>query len=204
MAHILIVDDEARIGTLLADELTDAGHRAGAVTSAAAALAAVEREMPDIVITDLRMAEMDGVALLKELRHRFPGVDVIVMTAYASIETAIATMRAGAYDYIIKPFRSEEVLMVVGRLEEKRRLEGENRGLRQALAGGSGGDLVGTSAAMAEVRRLVQSLSRSDTAVMIREKAAPARKSWRVHCTVRPLARRDHSSPSTARPSPTR
>ena len=168
MAHILIVDDEARIGTLLADELADAGHRARAVTSAAAALAAVEKETPDIVITDLRMGEMDGVALLKELRRRFPSVDVVVMTAYASIETAIATMREGAWDYIIKPFRSEEVLLVVARLEEKRRLEGENRGLRAALAGGSAGEIIGASAAMAQVRHLVQSLARSDAAVMIR------------------------------------
>jgi DNA-binding NtrC family response regulator len=168
MAHILIVDDEARIGSLLADELSDAGHRATAVTSAAAALAAVEKDAPDIVITDLRMAEMDGVTLLKELRHRFPAVDVVVMTAYASIETAIATMREGAYDYIIKPFRGEEVAMVVARLEEKRRLEGENRGLRAALAGGAAGDIIGASAGMAEVRRLVQSLSRSDAAVLIR------------------------------------
>jgi DNA-binding NtrC family response regulator len=95
-------------------------------------------------------------------------VDVIVMTAYASIETAIATMREGAYDYIIKPFRNEEVLMVVARLEEKRRLEGENRGLRAALSGGASGDLVGSSASMAEVRRLVTSLAGSDAAVMIR------------------------------------
>ncbi|HEU4365104.1 MAG TPA: sigma-54 dependent transcriptional regulator, partial [Candidatus Krumholzibacteria bacterium] len=168
MAHILIVDDEARIGTLLAAELADAGHRAGAVTSAAAALAAVEKETPDIVITDLRMGEMDGVALLKELRRRFPSVDVVVMTAYASIETAIATMREGAWDYIIKPFRSEEVQLVVARLEEKRRLEGENRGLRAALAGGSAGEIIGASAAMAQVRHLVQSLARSDAAVMIR------------------------------------
>ena len=168
MAHILIVDDEARIGSLLADDLGDAGHRARAVTSGADAIAAVEKELPDIVITDLRMGEMDGIALLRELRRRFPAVDVVVMTAYASIETAIATMREGAYDYIIKPFRSEEVLLVMARLEEKRRLEGENRGLRQALAGGSAGEIVGSSAAMAEVRRLVQSLARSDAAVMIR------------------------------------
>ncbi len=168
MAHILIVDDEVRIGSLLADELGDAGHHARAVTSGADALAAVETAVPDIVITDLRMGEMDGMTLLRELRRRFPAVDVVVMTAYASIETAIATMREGAYDYIIKPFRNEEVLLVIGRIEEKRRLEVENRGLRQALAGGSAGDLVGTSPAMMEVRRLVQSLARSDAAVMIR------------------------------------
>jgi DNA-binding NtrC family response regulator len=168
MAHILIVDDEARIGALLADELTDAGHHTRAVTGAAAALKTMEGQAPDMVITDLRMPEMDGVALLKEIRSRFPGTDVIIMTAYASLETALETMREGAYDYIIKPFRNEDVLMVVQRLDDKRRLEVENRGLRRALAGGATDDLIGSSAAMQEVRRLVQSLSGSDAAVMIR------------------------------------
>ncbi|HEX5132800.1 MAG TPA: sigma-54 dependent transcriptional regulator [Candidatus Krumholzibacteria bacterium] len=168
MAHILIVDDEARIGRLLADELADAGHRAEAVTSAPAALSTIEKETPDIVITDLRMAEMDGVALLREVRRRFPSVDVVVMTAYASIETAIDTMREGAYDYIIKPFRNEQVLLVIARLEEKRRLERENRGLRAALAGGSAGEIIGSSPGIADVRRLVESLARSDASVMIR------------------------------------
>jgi len=168
MADILIVDDEARIGTLLADEFRDAGHRAAAVTSAADALQRIEEMPPDIVITDLRMDGMDGVSLLREIRRRFPGVDTVVMTAYASIETAIQTMREGAYDYIIKPFRADEVLLVVARLEEKRRLEVENRGLRAVLARGATDEIVGTSAAIAEVRRLVASLSQSDAAVMIR------------------------------------
>jgi len=168
MADILIVDDEAKIGALLADEFRDAGHRAHAVTAGADALRRIEASPPDVVITDLRMDGMDGVALLREIRRRFPGVDVVVMTAYASIETAIETMREGAYDYIIKPFRADQVLLVIARLEEKRRLETENRGLRAVLASGAADEIVGSSAAIAEVRRLVASLAQSDAAVMIR------------------------------------
>ena len=168
MADILIVDDEAKIGKLLADELTDAGHRALAVTSPRAALDRIEQTPPDVVITDLRMEGMDGIALLKEIRRRFPATDVVVMTAYASVETAIETMREGAYDYIVKPFRTDEMLLLVTRLDEKRRLEAENRGLRGALAGSAGDELIGSSPAIEEVRRLIAGLAHSDAPVLIR------------------------------------
>ena len=105
---------------------------------------------------------------MKEIRRRFPSVDVVVMTAYASIETAIQTMREGAYDYIVKPFRTEEVLHVVTRIEDKRRLEAENRGLRGALARNTGDELVGASPAMDEVRALISGLAHSDAPVLIR------------------------------------
>jgi len=168
MADILIVDDETKIGKLLADELTDAGHRAAAVTNPREALARIEHAAPDVVITDLRMDGMDGVALLKEIRRRFPSIDIVVMTAYASVETAIEAMREGAYDYIVKPFRTAEMLHVVSRLDEKRRLEAENRGLRGALAGPGADELVGASAAIDEVRGLIAGLAHSDAPVLIR------------------------------------
>ena len=168
MAAILIVDDEPRIGRLLADELTEAGYATRSVTSAREALAKLEDHEPDVVITDLRMDGMDGLSLLKEIRRRHPSVDVVVMTAYASIETAIATMREGAYDYIIKPFRTDEVLLLLARVEEKRRLQVENRGLREALARGAGDELIGSSAALGQVRRLIEGLANSDAPVLIR------------------------------------
>jgi DNA-binding NtrC family response regulator len=169
MMDILVVDDEAKIGTLLSDALADAGYRAAAVTHPREALARIEAATPDLVVTDLRMDGMDGMALLKEIRRRFPSVDVVVMTAYASIETAIQTMREGAYDYVIKPFRTDEMLHLVARVEEKRRLEAENRGLRGALARSRGGDeLIGASASMDEVRRLIAGLAHSDAPVLIR------------------------------------
>jgi DNA-binding NtrC family response regulator len=168
MAAILIVDDEERIGRLLAGQLADAGHDARAVTSAGDALARIAEREPDVVITDLRMEGMDGLSLLKEIRRLHPAVDVVVMTAYASIETAIATMREGAYDYVIKPFRTDDVLMLLARVEERRRLQLENRGLRAALARGAADELIGSSAALDHVRRLIDGLAHSDAPVLIR------------------------------------
>jgi DNA-binding NtrC family response regulator len=168
MADILIVDDEEKIGKLLAAELSDAGHKAVAETRSHAALERIAAAPPDLVITDLRMEGMDGVALLKEVRRRFPLVDVVVMTAYASLETAVTALREGAYDYIIKPFRTDEVLLVVARVEQKRRLEAENRGLRAALAHGAYDEIVGRSPALEEIRRLIAGLAASDATVLIR------------------------------------
>jgi len=168
MADIVIVDDEARIGKLLGDELADAGHRTAHFTSPAAALERVGAEPPDILVTDLRMDEMDGITLLKRARQVAPHTDVIVMTAYASLETALETMREGAYDYVIKPFKTEELLVLVGRLEERRRLQAENQGLRSYLSGRLDEGIVGNSAAMMRVKQIIQGLAESDAAVLVR------------------------------------
>jgi DNA-binding NtrC family response regulator len=168
MANILIVDDEAKIGKLLSAELGDEGHRTSHTTDPKEALRIVREQQPDILITDLRMDGMDGISLLKKTREVSPGTDVIVMTAYASIETAIETMREGAYDYIIKPFKTEELLLLVSRLEEKRRLQTENQDLRSYLSGEMGEEIVGSSPAMMAVKRIIQGLAKSNAAVLIR------------------------------------
>jgi len=168
MVDILIVDDEEKIGRLLSDELGDAGHRASYTTDPRDALERVRAAAPDVLITDLRMEGMDGIALLKKVRAVAPATDVVVMTAYASVETAIETMREGAYDYIIKPFTTEELLLLVARLEEKRRLQSENTDLRSYLSGRLDQEIVGSSAAMAGVKRIIQGLAGSDAAVIIR------------------------------------
>jgi len=131
MARILIVDDEVKIGRLLEADLRDAGHDASSTTDPHEALARVIKSPPDVVVTDLRMDAMDGITLLERIRESAAQVDVIVMTAYASLETALETMRRGAYDYIIKPFQTEELLMLIDRLSSRRKLEAQNEGLRQ-------------------------------------------------------------------------
>jgi two-component system response regulator HydG len=168
MADILIVDDEEKIGKLLSAELRDAGHRCEFTTHPEDALARVQKAAPDILITDLRMGGMDGITLLKKVRESAPATDVVVMTAYASVETAIETMREGAYDYIIKPFTTEELLILVSRLEEKRRLQSENTDLRSYLSEGLTDEIVGRSPPMAKVKEVIKGLSGSDAAVMIR------------------------------------
>jgi DNA-binding NtrC family response regulator len=168
MAEILIVDDEEKIGQLLSGELRDAGHTAAFTVDPGEALDRVRRHGPDILITDLRMPGMDGVTLLRETRAASPSTDVIVMTAYASLETALETMREGAYDYIIKPFKTDELLMLVGRIEEKRRLADENEGLRSYIAPDADEDIVGTSSAVERLREVIRGLSASDASVLIR------------------------------------
>jgi two-component system response regulator AtoC len=168
MADILIVDDEQKIGKLLADELNDAGHHAAFTTSPGEALRRVEEHSPEILITDLRMAEMDGITLLKRVRAAAGTTDVIVMTAYASVETAIETMREGAYDYIIKPFTTEELLILVSRLEERRSLQAENTDLKSYLSQRLDEDIIGSSQPMTRIKEIIQGLSGSDAAVIIR------------------------------------
>ncbi|MDH3197233.1 MAG: sigma-54 dependent transcriptional regulator [Candidatus Krumholzibacteria bacterium] len=168
MADIVIVDDEARIGKLLGDELADAGHRTAQFTSPVAALERIGAEPPDILVTDLRMDEMDGITLLKRALQVAPSTDVIVMTAYASLETALETMREGAYDYVIKPFKTEELLVLVARLEERRRLQAENQGLRSYLSGRLDEGMVGNSPAMTHIKQIIQGLAESDAAVLVR------------------------------------
>jgi DNA-binding NtrC family response regulator len=168
MADIVIVDDEEKIGRLLAAELHDEGHRVTRTTNPKEALLAVKEKQPDVLITDLRMEGMDGIALLTQSKAVSPGTDVIVMTAYASVETAIAALREGAYDYLTKPFRTEELLLAVSRLEEKRRLQHENTALRSYLSESLTEDIVGDSPAMQRIKEIIRGLSKSDAAVLIR------------------------------------
>jgi two-component system NtrC family response regulator len=114
------------------------------------------------------MEHMDGITLLKEARAASPDTDVIVMTAYASVETAIETMKEGAYDYIIKPFATDELLLLIDRIEQKRRLETENDELRAYLTSGLDHEIVGASGAISKVKKLIQDLAGSEAPVLIR------------------------------------
>jgi DNA-binding NtrC family response regulator len=168
MARILVIDDEIKICRLLAEQLKDAGHSATGSDNPLKAVKEIESNSPDIVITDLRMPELSGIDLLKRVRTVSPATDVIIMTAYASIETAIEAMKEGAYDYIIKPFNTEELLLLIARLEEKRKLETENRELRRYLAGTPEEKIIGKSAPLMKVKKLIQDLSHSEASVLIR------------------------------------
>ena len=133
MATILIVDDEKNIRTHLATYVRGLGHTAETAADGPAALAAVERGAIDVVLTDVRMAGMDGLALLREIRRRQPDVVVVLMTAYATVPQAVEAMRAGAYDYLVKPFSLDQVGLLLERVFEVQTLRRDNRALRQAV-----------------------------------------------------------------------
>jgi two-component system, NtrC family, response regulator AlgB len=133
MPAVLIVDDDTSIRSHLAAYVRELGHEAEIAADAMDALAVMDRRAFDVVLSDVRMAGMDGLALLRELRLRHPETGVVLMTAYATVPDAVEAIRGGAYDYLVKPFSLDQVGLVLGRLLEVQTLRYENRALRQAV-----------------------------------------------------------------------
>jgi response regulator RpfG family c-di-GMP phosphodiesterase len=133
-ARVLVVDDEPTIREMLADFLELEGYRVATAEDGVAALAALDGNRFDLVLTDMKMPRMGGITLVEQLRKHAPSTVAVIMTGFGTVETAIDAMKRGAYDYVLKPFKLEEVLQVVERAVEKRRMETENIRLRQALS----------------------------------------------------------------------
>ena len=166
--RILIVDDEDGMRRLLGRVLTREGYDVTTVGSGADALRQVSRERFDLVVTDIKMPEMDGLELLKELKDYEPSLPIIVMTAYGTVENAVQALRLGAYDYIAKPFETDEIKLTVAKTLERERLLAENRYLHEELEGRydfSG--IIGGSPAMEEVYEMASSVAASNANVLI-------------------------------------
>ena len=166
MAKILVVEDEPKMAFLLEAELNDAGHRATSVTDGREAVRRVEREHFDIVITDLRMEGMDGIEVLERVKGLDPQTEVVLITAYATAQTAVEAMKKGAYDYIIKPFDIEELKLLVKKIEEKQGLLYENA-LLQEKARREGLLVGGRSPAMRKVLELIDKVAPTDATVLV-------------------------------------
>ena len=166
--RLLIVDDQESIRKLCIAIGNTLGFACNEAESAEAALAALETESPDIILADLRMGEMTGIEFLESVKKVLPRTEVAIMTGYGSIETAVQAMKLGAYDYITKPFRVDELKMVLQRMAEKVRLVAENQFLRDRvntemeLHG-----IVGSSAKIQDVLRMVARLKDTRTPVLI-------------------------------------
>ncbi len=133
MATILVVDDEKNIRTHLATYISGLGHAVETAVDAPAALAVLQRRAMEVVLSDVRMAGMDGLALLREIHQRWPETVVVLMTAYATVPQAVEAMRAGAYDYLMKPFSLDQVGLLLNRVLEVQTLRRENRVLRDTI-----------------------------------------------------------------------
>ncbi len=165
---ILVVDDEEPIRHLLTVVLTDRGYAVRAVPGGEQALQELAAREYDLVLSDVRMAGMDGMALLREVLRRHPGVTVIVMSAYGSHETALEAMKAGAYDFLSKPFKPDDVALVLRKAEERERLAAENRRLRNELAQGHRAeDIVGASEAIRAVLQQIRKVAAQKTTVLL-------------------------------------
>ena len=168
LRSVLIVDDDASMRHLLSVILDDHGYETRAVASAEAALAELVARECDLVLTDVRMPGMGGLALLKEIQQRDPSLMVIVMSAYGSHDAAIEAMKAGAYDYLQKPFRADEVVLVLRKAEERERLARENLRLRGELARAYQPDgMVAASEGMRELARQIRRVAPQKTTVLV-------------------------------------
>jgi two-component system response regulator PilR (NtrC family) len=170
MGSILVVDDERSLREFLTICLTRAGHKVKAAEDGAVALRALAAGEPiDLVITDLRMpGALGGLDLLDEVKRKSPETQVVVMTAFASTETAIAALKRGAYDYLTKPFKIDEIQVVVERALERQALVRDNAVLRSKVQDTYKlSSLLGRSAAMQRVFELVRKIAPTKTNVLI-------------------------------------
>ncbi|MGA3065940.1 MAG: sigma-54 dependent transcriptional regulator [Tepidisphaeraceae bacterium] len=168
MARILIVDDQDMMRDSLAGTLAREGHEVIAANDGPAAVSRLSSSRFDLLITDVKMPKMTGLELLAEAKKTRPEMPVVLMTAFATVNTAVEAMKLGAYDYIQKPFDGDEIKLLVDRTLEHSRLKLENQAFRSMTEIGSPRPLIGSSPAMEQVRQKIEMVARSNATVLIR------------------------------------
>jgi DNA-binding NtrC family response regulator len=167
-ATILVVDDDSLMASTLAEILETAGYTADTANSADEALIAIRERPPDLVISDLRMSGMHGHQLQSEIQRTWPDLRVIIITAFGSIETAVESMRRGAFDFLTKPFTSSELLIVVERALADVHLNMELRRVRGELANSYGLDkIIATTPKMVELLGMVARIADTPASVLL-------------------------------------
>ena len=166
-ADILIVDDEADIRELISGILQDEGFETRLAHNSDAAIAEVDQRRPSLIILDiwLQGSRLDGLDLLNVIKDKHPDVPVIIISGHGNIETAVAAIKRGAYEYVEKPFKADRLLLVVGRALETTRLRRENEELKGRA--GTDTELIGSSAAMRQLRQLLKKIAPANSRVLI-------------------------------------
>jgi two-component system NtrC family response regulator len=168
MDTILVVDDEINYLTVMETLLGEAGYEVLTAPSAIEAVKIAGASDLDLVLTDMKMPKMSGIELLEKLQQLYPGLPVIIMTAFGTVEKAVSAMKKGAFDYILKPFKNEEIMVTIAKALEHRRLILANRRLNQELDKKYGfPNIVGTSRVMEEILALVKRVAQSRATVLI-------------------------------------
>jgi DNA-binding NtrC family response regulator len=168
MPTILIIEDEAKMRRLLELNLGDDGFKTVSASDAETGLKLLAAEPVDLVLTDLKLPGMSGLELLQTAKQQNPALPVVVMTAFGSVETAVEAMKAGAVDYVLKPFSLAEIRMVVRKELDVSRLREENRSLREALGEKySHPNIVAGSAKMQEVLATVERVAPTNSTVLL-------------------------------------
>lgn len=167
MFDILAIEDDQRMRELLKEILSREGCSVFTAKNGEDGLGLLERRNFDLIITDLKMPDIDGITVLARTRELYPESLVIVITAYGTVESAIEAMKLGAYDYIQKPFEPEELMLIVRKALDYKRLADENLRLSSELESCRSEELIGTSPSMMGIKRLVEKIAPLDTTVVI-------------------------------------
>lgn len=166
---LLIVDDEESVRHSLFNWFREDGYEVGVAKDAFEALAALEKSHWDIMLLDIRMPGMDGIELQRRVREVNTEIVIIIMTAYASVDTAVQSLKEGAYDYVVKPFNPDELSHMIRNAAERIALRGENIELRQSIQQMALSDeIIGDSPQIKRVMDLVHTVAQSDSTVVIR------------------------------------
>jgi two-component system, NtrC family, response regulator AtoC len=175
--EILVVDDDARMRELIVRVLAREGYTVRPMACGQEVLQALEEEPVDLVISDIRMPEMDGLTLLQEVKHVAPETSVLMMTAFGSIDTAVQAIKAGAYDYLTKPFKNDELIVVVRRAMEERHLRAEVRALREEVnTKYNFSNILGKSKPMLDLFALIKKVAASRSTVLIQGKSGTGKE----------------------------
>jgi len=165
---IAIVDDERIIRVTLVDDLRDNGFVVKEYASAQAVLIEFKEFNPDIVITDIKMPQMDGIELLKRLKTIKPDVFVVVMTAYGSVDNAVNAMKLGAFDFLTKPFSTDEIFIIIDKIKELKSIKKENKILKEKIEKKYDfSRFIGDDKTNAHLFNLVKIVANTDTSVLI-------------------------------------
>ena len=168
MPSILIVDDDAMLSRTLTKLFSKNGYRVTVVNSQAEAIVSLERDIFDLVLTDLRLGSGSGLEVLASSKKLHPETEVIIMTAFGSVQTAVQAIQNGASDYITKPFKTQELLFKATKALEQMGLRNEVRYLRQEVAEKFGFDnIISVSKVMADLKRMVDRVAGTDISVLI-------------------------------------
>ena len=166
--NLLVVDDDQNLVDLIQSKLHAAGYEATTAATGRDALELVKEGIFDLCIVDLRLADLDGISLMRELHSVNPGMRVIILTGYGSVESAVAAMQEGAYSYLTKPFNTQELLLQISRALENRRLNSEIERLKGLLE--ETYDFPNIIAKSAKMRSVLDFVSRKDVALRLDEK----------------------------------
>ncbi|HEX8295078.1 MAG TPA: sigma-54 dependent transcriptional regulator [Chthoniobacteraceae bacterium] len=168
MARILIIDDDPAMVSVISDICQERGHQTVAYASGQKALDNLATHAPQLVISDLRMDKVGGLDILRECREILPQTPVILITAYKTVETAIEAMKLGAYDYITKPFKVDELQLTIQRALDNQSLIRENRNLRQIVKEKYRFEnIIGTSVKMQDIYNLIAKVADTDSTILI-------------------------------------